>query len=192
MSSRWLPKPTLEGELLNLRPFTVDDAPAMAAVLADPEVLRGTGVITTSAQAAQYDGLPDDRLTQWYATCANADERLDLAIVDRATAAVVGEVVLNRFRASANSSNFRIVLGPAARGRGLGTEAARLMLGYGFDVLGLNRISLEVFASLPNAVRAYEKAGFLVEGIKREVFSFDGDYVDDVMMAILKSDWDAQ
>jgi len=66
------------------------------------------------------------------------------------------------------SCNFRIFLGRAGRDRGLGTEATRLIVGYGFEGLGLHRISLEVYSFNPRARRVYEKAGFQAEGILRE------------------------
>jgi len=50
------------------------------------------------------------------------------------------------------------------QGRGIGTEAVRRVLAYGFDELGLHRVSLRVLASNIRAIRCYEKCGFRVEG----------------------------
>ena len=91
------------------------------------------------------------------------DDRLDLAIVDRATGEYAGEVVLNEHDAAADSANFRIGLrGPAYYGRGLGSEATRLVVDHGLRTMGLRRITLGVLARNPRARRAYEKAGFRV------------------------------
>lgn len=189
MASRWLPKPTLDGDLVTLRPFTAADAEAMAAIFTDPEVLRLTGSVTSTAEGAEQSPEPDERTREWYATRAGVDERLDLAVVDKASGAVVGEVVLNEYDADADAANFRTLIGPAGRGRGLGTEAARLILGYGFEVIGLHRIGLDVFAFNPRAQRVYEKVGFVVEGVKRDAFRFDGEYVDEIWMSILAHEW---
>jgi hypothetical protein len=47
--------------------------------------------------------------------------------------------------------NFRILIAPRGRDRGLGSEATRLIVGYGFERLHLHRISLEVYAFNPRA-----------------------------------------
>lgn len=189
MSSRWVPKPTLEGDLVVLRPFDVADVDVMARILADPEVLRLTGSVTSTEEIHRASPLADDRTREWYASRAQVDGRLDLAVVDRASDTVVGEVVLNEFDPSSNSANFRTLMGPEGRGRGLGTEAARLILGHGFEVIGLHRIGLDVFAFNPRARHVYATVGFVVEGVKRDAFAFDGEYVDEIWMSILADEW---
>lgn len=189
MSSRWAPKPTLEGDLVVLRPFDVADVDVMARILADPEVLRLTGSVTSTEEIHRASPLADDRTREWYASRAQVDGRLDLAVVNRASDTVVGEVVLNEFDPSSNSANFRTLMGPEGRGRGLGTEAARLILGHGFEVIGLHRIGLDVFAFNPRARHVYATVGFVVEGVKRDAFAFDGEYVDEIWMSILADEW---
>ncbi len=74
-------------------------------------------------------------------------------MVDRATGGVVGEVVLKEWEPANESCNFRTLRGPAGRSRGLGTEAARLIVDHGFQVLALHRIKLEVYSVNPRARR---------------------------------------
>ncbi|MDQ6658378.1 MAG: GNAT family N-acetyltransferase, partial [Actinomycetota bacterium] len=62
-------------------------------------------------------------------------------------------------------------------------------LRYGFEQLGVHRISLDVFAFNPRGKRVYDKVGFLVEGVRRDAFRFDGEYTDEIMMAILAPEW---
>jgi len=187
--SRWSAKPTLVGELVTLRPFVREDAATIAKILADPELLKLTASVTTSEQAASFPSEPDQKTTDWYGSRSDQDDRLDLAVVDNSTGELVGEVVLNEFDADANSCNFRTLIGAPGRGRGLGTEAARLILGYGFEQLGLHRISLDVYAFNPRGKRVYDKVGFVVEGVRRDAFRFDGEYTDEIMMAILADEW---
>jgi len=126
---------------------------------------------------------------EWYATRNDTDDRLDLAVVDRASGACVGEAVLNQWDPGSQSCNFRILIGPAGQNRGLGTEATRLIVGYGFEALGLHRISLEVYAFNPRARRAYEKAGFRVEGVLRESLRYGDQWIDATVMSILAPEW---
>jgi RimJ/RimL family protein N-acetyltransferase len=127
-------QPVLTGQRATLRPFTRDDLPAMAAILADPEVNRLTGLVVTSAAANSAPSELDDRTTRWYLSRAEQRDRLDLAIVDNGTGECVGEVVLNEWDEANRSCNFRILIGPTGRDRGLGSEATRLMLRYAFAV----------------------------------------------------------
>jgi [ribosomal protein S5]-alanine N-acetyltransferase len=72
---------------------------------------------------------------------------------------------------------------------GLGTEAIRLLLQYGFDQLNLNRVELRVLEFNSRAIRSYEKCGFFREGIERDSAFVDGRWENDVVMAILKADY---
>jgi RimJ/RimL family protein N-acetyltransferase len=180
-------KPTLAGDLVLLRPFAEDDLQAIATAIRDPEVARLTGSVHSSEDD---DAFPDDGLLRdWYGSRNEQDDRLDLAIVDRATGRVVGEVVLNEWEEENASCNFRILVGPDGRDRGLGTEATRLVLGHAFEALGLHRVSLEVYAFNPRAQRAYGKVGFVREGVRRDALRFDGEWVDSVVMSVLDHEW---
>ena len=166
-------KPTLHGRLVTLRPVTGDDAARMARVLSDPDVRRLTGSVGTTAEAETVQPL-DDALVHWYATRSDQPDRLDLAVVDIATGVVVGEVVLNAYDDDGPTANLRCLLGPDGRDRGLGTEAVRLVCAYALHVVGLRRLTLEVFASNPRARRVYEKVGFVRTGGRPDGLVFDG------------------
>jgi RimJ/RimL family protein N-acetyltransferase len=181
-------KPTLHGALVTLRPYIEADLPHLAKAVADREVQRLTGSTHTSDQTDGDLAASNDRLREWYTTRNQQTDRLDLMIVDRVSNQCVGEVVLNEWDGANESCNFRILIGPDGRDRGLGSEATRLMVAYAFTHLPLHRIELEVYAFNPRAQRIYEKAGFIVEGKRRDAFLFDGERIDAIMMSILKPD----
>jgi RimJ/RimL family protein N-acetyltransferase len=156
MAADFSVKPTLVGDKVLLRPFRDDDFPAVREALQDPEVVRLTG-----SRPIVWDAAAEARLREWYGTRADQPDRLDLAVEERATGAWVGEVVLNEWDPRHGTCNFRTMFGPRGRNRGLGTEAARLIVGYGLEKLGLHRITLEVYAFNPRARRAYDKVGFV-------------------------------
>jgi RimJ/RimL family protein N-acetyltransferase len=183
-------KPTLTGERAILRPFVDADTRPLLAALGDPDVRILTGSVHDEAAARRPATLAEEKLAaEWYATRNDTDDRLDLAIVDRASGACVGEAVLNQWDPGNQSCNFRILIGPDGQNRGLGTEATRLIVGYGFEKLGLHRISLEVYAFNPRAYRVYEKAGFHVEGVLRESLRYGDQWVDATAMSILAREW---
>ncbi len=87
------------------------------------------------------------------------------------------------------SCNFRILLGPNGRDRRFGTEATRLIIDHAFGTTPLHRIELDVIAFNPRALRVYERVGFVIEGRRREAFTFDGVRYDDIIMSILRPEW---
>ena len=180
-------KPTLTGEKVVLRPFATSDFPVLLTALADPEVLRLTGSVHDAHAASG----PDDteRFLEVYRLRNLQPDRLDLAVVDQASGECVGEAVLNQWDKENRSCNFRTLIGPGGRDRGLGTEALRLIIGYGFEQLGLHRISLEVYAFNPRARHVYEKAGFVAEGVLREALRYDDQWIDATVMSVLDHEW---
>jgi RimJ/RimL family protein N-acetyltransferase len=180
-------KPTLTGEKVILRPYLEDDFPVLLAAIADPEVQRLTG----STQDGPIVPGPEDteQFLQVYRVRNLQPDRLDLAVVDQASGGCVGEVVLNQWDEGNRSCNFRTLIGPGGRDRGLGTEALRLIVGYGFEQLGLHRISLEVYAFNPRARRVYEKAGFVAEGVLRESLRHGDEWIDATVMSVLDHEW---
>ena len=183
-------KPTLRGDRVILRPFEPGDGEIMLKILTDPELQKLTGSCTSDEKATQT--LSDEetlRFRHWYETRNEPTDRVDLAIVDRATGQLVGEVVFNDWNENARCVNFRILIGPIGRNRGLGQEAIRLFVRHGFETLNLNRIQLEVFDFNPRALAVYRKTGFVLEGTSREAFYFNGRPVDVHQMAILRREY---
>ena len=82
-----------------------------------------------------------------------------------------------------------IALVPEARGRGIGTSAIAQVVEFAFVRRNLRRLHLQAIASNAGAIRAYEKAGFVIEGRRREHAWVRGAYEDIVLMGILRSDW---
>lgn len=183
-------KPTLAGEKVALRPFILEaDLPVLREMLADPEAMMLTGSAHHPGDVAKWDDAAEARFLDWYGSRNQQHDRLDLAVSDKATGRCVGEVVLNDWNAGNRSCSFRTALGPGGRNRGLGTEATRLIVGYGFEVLGLHRIELEVYAFNPRARRVYEKVGFVTEGVRRDALRWNGQWIDATSMSILAPEW---
>lgn len=181
-------KPTLVGDLVTLRPIRAEDADLVDAIIrGDDEIARLTGSVHSSTD--EPTTMPLDELRQVYGRWAVADDRPVLGVVDNATGDLVGEVVLAGWDEGNRSCWFRTLVGAAGRGRGLGTEATRLVVDHGFRVLGLHRITLEVYDFNPRARRVYEKVGFVHEGTGRDALRFDDAWVDVHYMAVLESDW---
>ena len=84
-----------------------------------------------------------------------------------------------------------VVIGREHWGDGLGTEAVRLMVGYGFAEMALHRVELAVYAYNERALRSYTSVGFREEGRRKENAFHGGRWHDELVMAILEDDWRA-
>jgi len=183
-------KPTLIGKNVTLRPFQSEDWLVMNEVINQPEIKRLTGSVTSTDAANKKQTSEEEYLTkQWYDTRNQQSNRLDLAIYANHSQEVIGEVVLNEWQESTNTCHYRMLISQDYQNQGLGTEATKLMLAYGFQELNLHRIELEVYEFNPKAKHVYETCGFLNEGTKREAFLFDKQWVDIHLMAMLESDF---
>jgi RimJ/RimL family protein N-acetyltransferase len=81
------------------------------------------------------------------------------------------------------------LLDPDLLGQGIGTQAMRLILEYGFATLGLNRVTLRVVDYNARAIAAYKKLGFKHEGRERQSARVGETYHDDIIMGLLASEW---
>lgn len=173
-------QPILDGATVRLEPLTEAVADDYWPTMNDPEVSRLTGTHRTFARA---------EIEEWLLTRREHHDRADWAILRRDDGAFLGEAVINDLDPSNESANYRIWLaGPAAFGRGYGTEATRLVVAYALGEIGLHRLALEVFEHNPRARRVYEKCGFITEGWQRDALLWEGKRYDSEMMAILRTD----
>ena len=91
------------------------------------------------------------------------------------------------------TAGFGIIIGDkTAWNRGHGAAAVNQVLRIGFAELGLHRLHLSAMAENARALRCYAKCGFRREGLLRETYFKRGRWCDAVIMAILRSEWEAQ
>ncbi len=99
----------------------------------------------------------------WYDTYAERDDDFVFVVEDLdQEGRSVGQVALYRVDWERGEAEFgRLLIGePAARGKGLGRDVTSLLVGFGFERWGLNRIHLEVFRTNARAIQIYEALGF--------------------------------
>lgn len=117
------------------------------------------------------------------------EDRADWAVVRGTDGVVVGEAVLMDLNEDHEAMSFRIALtGPEVFGHGYGSEATVLVRDFAFGPLGLHRLSLEVNSFNASARAVYAKAGFVLEGVRREAIRHEGQWHDVHEMALIASD----
>jgi RimJ/RimL family protein N-acetyltransferase len=171
----------LTGDNVRLGPVTEEDLPVLHRWINDRDLV---------GLSARYRPVHfDDHESWWRAISADTSVVL-FAIRLREDDTLVGTCQLNAIDLARGTADLQIRIGEAhARGRGLGSEAVRLLLVHAFDDLGLHRVGLHVLASNRVAIAVYERAGFVREGVLREATFRDGDREDIVLMSVLRDEW---
>jgi RimJ/RimL family protein N-acetyltransferase len=125
-----------------------------------------------------------------YAAMLANPREVELAIVTMDGDLHIGVVGLHNINPITHAAEFRILIGDTAYwGRGYGTEATRLTLAYGFELLNLHKIFLGVNSEHRAAVHAYEKSGFVREGELRDEIFRNGRYYHALRMSILEHEY---
>lgn len=173
-------KPTLEGELVRLRPVAARDADGLWEIVTDPESRRVTG---------QTAFLARPEIDRWCETISDRDGRIDLAVTAGGSDEYLGVIVLSEIDEPRGSAVIRLSMRPGSRGRGYGGEAIGLVLGLAFEGLGLHRVGCDVLSINSRALGVYKSVGFTVEGRLRDAYR-DGDgYCDAIVMGLLEDEF---
>lgn len=162
----------IETARLRLRPFTLDDAPSIFAYARDPEIARlGMWPPSTSLEetrdeiVAIIEGYQGGAQWTW-------------AIEQTCDHTVLGRCDLLRYRPDHRNAEIGYALARHAWGQGYATEAMRALVRYAFDELALHRLEALVLDFNVASIRVLEKIGMRREGIKREAYYIDGQFVD--------------
>jgi len=119
-----------------------------------------------------------------------AKKKNAFTIVDIATGAVIGQCQFNTEDTENRYAEIGISIGEREYwSRGCGSDALRLLLGFGFRVKGYNSIGLNVFEFNPRALACYEKAGFKRQGVWRDCLKRGGKLHSSIYMDILASEY---
>ncbi|MBI5147719.1 MAG: GNAT family N-acetyltransferase [Parcubacteria group bacterium] len=175
----------LSGRLISLRPVERNDAPLIARWINDPLV---TFTMFTGQRPVNREQVENLIMSQ-----VVAFENVIFIMTDKKSGQPIGLTGLYDIHPTARKAEFRVMIGEEMFwGKGRGTEAAHLMLFYGFDRLNLHRIWLGVTAENVAGVRAYEKAGFKREGVLKEDLYRNSRYYDSIRMAVLRQEYYAK
>jgi diamine N-acetyltransferase len=173
------------GERIRLRGNERADLPHFVEWLNDPEVRQGISYYLPFSQAIEE---------QWFENMLKLprDEHpfgIDVRTEDGSWK-LIGNCSFMDFNWRYRSAEAGIFIGDkTCWNHGYGTEVMRLLLKHGFESINLNRIFLRVFATNLRAIRCYEKAGFVAEGRQREAVFLNGQYIDMIMMSVLRSEY---
>ena len=122
----------------------------------------------------------------WLNSVIKPGKASQMIICEADTDKPLGSVYIRDIDREHRKGEYGIFIGEdAARGRGIGTAAAKLMVRYAFEELKLHRLFLRVYADNLRAVRSYEKAGFVREAYLKDDVYVNGAFRDIILMAVL-------
>ncbi|MBV1934766.1 MAG: GNAT family N-acetyltransferase [Parvibaculaceae bacterium] len=105
---------------------------------------------------------------------------------------LIGHFQLTRNKRTHQTDLSRVAIGPAYRNKGYAGLMLQAALQFAFDDPIAHRLELRVFDFNVPAIRAYERLGFQVEGVRRQSVYMNGDYWNTVVMGILRSEYETR
>lgn len=123
---------------------------------------------------------------EWTRAMIRTGKAVQFIITRKDTRMPVGSVYLRDIDRTHHKAEYGVFIGEKdALGKGFGTQAAKRMIRYAFEDLGLHKLMLRVLAENLPAIKSYENAGFVREAyLKDEVF-LEGRYKDVIYMAVI-------
>ncbi len=171
----------LEGELVRLRPLGEQDVPMLFRWYSDPDVRHWSyftedppGLATLDAHRERFELIRDDPAQL-------------LWCIETMDGRPLGDLALQEIQPLQKRADLAVSIGEKSYwGQGYGSDAIRLALRFAFDELDCRRVTLVVDCDNARAIRAYEKCGFVQEGVLREHRLRYGEPVDMLAMAVLR------
>jgi RimJ/RimL family protein N-acetyltransferase len=177
-----MPRMEVHGGRVVLRPWRLEDAPAVAAACQDAEIARWLAFVPQPYTEEDAHFYIHDCL-------AAGEDRTPFAITDAETDELVGATDMHINRMRTGHVGYWAVAD--ARGRGLTTAALEALSRWAFKELGLGRVELVTDPENIASQRVAEKAGFTREGVLRSILiNRDGSRRDGVMFSLLPDDLD--
>ncbi|MGH2750979.1 MAG: GNAT family N-acetyltransferase [Actinomycetota bacterium] len=178
-----IPIPNLADGEISLRPWVAGDVPALSEALSDPDVSLWIPVIP-------YPYSEDDARS--FIELAGREpgrgRGLHLAVTEGAGGRILGNVSLAPVSLANRTGAVGYWIVRDARGRGLGTRAVRLVVDWGFDRLGLERIELVSDIDNVTSRAIARRLGFSEEGVLRSYSESRRGRRDSVMYSLLRAE----
>ncbi len=170
----------LQGKRVILRPIEPEHLPNYVRWFADPEVLAWFGPYRPMNLAQEQ---------AWYEMQNHDHGALNFAI--ELEGQHIGGCGFANINPTDQNAEAGLFIGEKSLwDQGLGKDALRTLVAYGFDYLNLHRVYLRVFAGNQRGIHAYEQVGFKHEGRHREAYWRHGQWQDMLYMSILRTEWE--
>ena len=175
----------LKGKRVLLRPVKRSDISYFLKWFNDPEILQYVGLYLPMTEMSE-----EKFIEELGATRARSDVILVVEVVEGDSTKPIGNCGLHGISPKDHSALFGIAIGEKDYwSKGYGTEAAQLLIGYGFQQLNLHRISSAAVAFNERSIKLHKKLGFREEGCLRKAMFKNGQYHDRLEFGLLREEW---
>lgn len=167
--------------LAALRPEDVGEA--YVGWLNDPETVRYT--------EARHAAHTLESVRAYAAACAARGDDHLLGVFELAGGRHVGNIKVGPVNPRHRCASVGLIIGEKERwGRGYATEAIELAARHAFTVLGLHKLTAGVVEGNAASLRAFEKNGFVVEGVRRKQNFCAGEWRNEILLGLLAEEWE--
>lgn len=175
----------LTGKKVILRPVRRTDIEYFLKWFTDPEVTQYLAMYFPMTEMAEEKFIEELGTTR-----ARSDVMLVIDALEGNAVKSIGSTSLDGINPKDHTATFGIAIGQKDYwSKGYGTEAARLIVNYGFEQLNLHRINSSAVGFNERSIRMHKSIGFKEEGRQKEGIFKNGKFQDHVMFGLLRSEW---
>ncbi|MCB9233665.1 MAG: GNAT family N-acetyltransferase [Bacteroidia bacterium] len=169
----------LAGERLYLRELRPEDAAGnYLAWMNDPEI--------TQFLESRFRSYTEQDLLDYIEVTSQDPNSYPMAICQSVDGRHVGNIKLGPVNTIHRHGDIGIIIGERdCWGKGYATEAIRLLVDFAFEELGLHKVTAGCYSDNPGSAKAFLKAGFVEEGVKKEQYLSNGVYVDGILLGMV-------
>lgn len=169
----------LEGEQIYLRPITIEDTDMVLKWRNAPHVVHNF---------IYRKPITREEHLSWLENKVETGNVIQFIICDKQTNQPLGSIYIQNIEEEHRKAEEGIFLGETEGfGRGIGSEAAKLVVAFAFDTLGLHKLTARVLSFNKASIRMHEKAGYVQESYLHDELYLDGKFEDLVFLGILNS-----
>jgi len=174
--------PTLRGQQVVLRELRSSDAASLFALLTTEEVSRFISPPPTTVEGFE-------RFIDWTRRQRAAGTYACFAVTVAGFDTAVGIFQLRGTESGFDVAEWGFAIGSAFWGTGVFQDGAELVLDFAFDTLGAHRLEARAAVKNGRGNGALRKLGAVQECILRQSFHKNGEYLDQMLYAMLDTDW---
>ena len=174
----------IETERLILRKFEYSDSSSMLKNwIADEKIQSLYSEPTYKTEEAVKE------LLTKYITSYEKEDYYRWAVIDKETNECIGQIAYFLVDSKNHFAEIEYCIGAEFQCRGFATEATKAVIKYGFEQMNLHKVQICTKTINIPSKRVIEKCGFTYEGILRDYFYMNGEYIGRLYFSILRSEY---
>jgi len=174
--------PVLSGGMVTLRDLRASDAASLFALLTTEEVARFISPPPTTVEGFE-------KFIAWTHRQREAGKYVCFAVTVKGFDTAIGIFQVRDLATGFDTAEWGFAIGSQFWGTGVFEAGAKLVLEFTFNTIGVRRLEARAAVKNGRGHGALVKMGAVQEGVLRQSFEKNGRYLDQVLFAILRSDW---